>query len=134
MRISKVVLGVALSAFTLSAAFAQSLTPAQQESARTKVETAVALAEIARAEKDGEALAVAARLLAGAGPVVRKGEKPGQSTALYSIEELAAEARSMGASEAMTQGLTGPGEQQRGYCYWYYNCDSNNNCQWQYIC
>ena len=19
-------------------------------------------------------------------------------------------------------------------CYWYYNCDSNNNCEWQYIC
>ena len=50
--------------------------------ARTKVATAVALANIATAEKDGEALLVATRLLASAGPVAKPGEalKDGKPT------------------------------------------------------
>ncbi len=56
-------------------AFAGGMTPQQQADARTKVETAVALANIAKADKDGEAMLVAARMLAEAGPVAEQGAK-----------------------------------------------------------
>ena len=68
------IVGALLSAgFALSASAAD-MTGAAAGDARTKVATAVALANIATSEKDGEALLVAARMLATAGPVAKAGE------------------------------------------------------------
>lgn len=117
---------------TAGSASADDLTNATAGDARTKVETAVALANIAVAEKDGEALLVAARLLATAGPVARQGEG-GDKPALYDVGALAATAKELGADAAKADEVakmaTAPTASARDG-YWYYSCDSYNNCQW----
>ena len=83
--------------FVSAAHAADATTPASAD-ARTKVATAVALANIATADKDGEALLVAARMLATSGPVAKAGEavSDGKPT-LYDVAAMAASAKEMGA-------------------------------------
>lgn len=129
-----------VTAIVTAAAMAPSLAGDQvgREAAdkRTKVATAVALANIATAEKDGEALLVAARLLATAGPVARLGESAtsGQP-ALYDIGAMATSAKELGADAAKADAVAkmgvAPTASARGY--WYYSCDSYNNCMWIWV-
>lgn len=113
------------------------MTPEKQAEARTKVETAVALANIAMADKDGEAMLVAARLLAQSGPVAEQGAKmkDGKPT-LMDAGKMAKAAKEMGAdakkADAVASMATSNGETARSDGYWYYSCDSYNNCQWIY--
>jgi hypothetical protein len=120
----------------VSLAYAQQLSPDEQAAARTKVQTAVALAEIAEAEGDADALLVAARMLSSIGPVAKKGEALGDKPTLYSHQEMASTAKQMGADATKADAVAtmSTAETEPTYCYWYYNCDSWNNCQWQYIC
>ena len=117
-------------------AFAGGMTPEQQADARTKVETAVALANIAKADKDGEAMLGAARRLAEAGPVAEQGAKmtDGKPT-FIDAGKVAAMAKELGAyatkADAVASMATS-GETARSDGYWYYSCDSFNNCQWIY--
>jgi hypothetical protein len=119
-----------------AAASAADMTGAAAGDARTKVATAVALANIATSEKDGEALLVAARLLATAGPVAKAGEAvtDGKPT-LYDVAAMAATAKEMGADAAKADEVAkmaaAPTASARDG-YWYYSCDSYNNCQWIY--
>ncbi len=136
-RVTKLLAVLALSTMGASlSANADDLTAANAGDARTKVATAVALANIATAEKDGEALLVAARLLATAGPVAKAGEAvaDGKPT-LYDIAALAASAKEMGADAAKADEVAkmaaAPTANARDG-YWYYSCDSYNNCQWIY--
>lgn len=126
--------------FTIGAAsltFAQQLSPGEEAAARTKVQTAVTLAEIAEAEGDGDALLVAARLLSSVGAVAKRGAGA-DSPALYSVPQMATAAKALGADSAKADALattaTGATTASPTSCYWYYNCDSNNYCVWQYIC
>ena len=111
--------------------------PQQLASDRTTVETAANLAAIAEANKDGAAMLVAAKLLAGVGPVAKPGEvlKDGKPV-LLDVKALAEAAKSLGADAGAADGVAAMSKPQpKGeYCYWYYNCDSNNNCRWDYIC
>ena len=114
--------------------YAEDQTIKESADVRTKVATAVALANIATAEKDGEALLVAARLLASAGPVAKTGEAGGQP-ALYDIGAMANSAKEFGADAAKADEVakmaTAPTASARGY--WYYSCDSYNNCIWIWV-
>lgn len=133
MNARRIVTIIALTAGLGGAALAQEMTPEQQADARTRVQTAVSLANIAMAEKDGEALAVAARLMASAGPVAKPGEKlvDGKPT-LFDLSEMMKSAKDMGAdtakAEAMATSASPTVSPRDGY--WYYSCDSFNNCQW----
>lgn len=124
---------VAMSSVALAgAAYANDVTSKEGADARTKVATAVALVNIAMADKDGDALLVAARMLAKAGPVARLGEPVSDGNpALYDLAALAASAKEMGADAAKADEvakLAAPTAAPRGY--WYYTCDSFNNCWW----
>ncbi len=126
---------LALTAAGLASASAADLTGAAAGDARTKVATAVALANIAQTEKDGEALLVAAKLLATAGPVaVPGGEVKDGKPALYDIASLLTAAKSLGADAAKADAIakiaTPTGARSDGY--WYYSCDSVKHCQWIY--
>lgn len=130
--------GLAALALALaSAGLAQAgdLTGPATGDARTKVATAVALANIARAEKDGEALLVAAKLLATAGPVAEPGNavKDGKPT-LLDIAGLIVQAKEMGADAGKADEIAklATPTSARSDGYWYYSCDSYNNCQWIY--
>ena len=123
-----------MSAGLVLMAAAADLTGAATGDARTKVATAVALANIATAEKDGEALLVAARLLASAGPVAKPGEalKDGKPT-LFDVAAMAASAKELGADAAKADEVAKmPTASERSDGYWYYSCNSFNNCQWIY--
>ena len=113
--------------------YAADQTSKEAADARTKVATAVALANIAIAEKDGDALLVATRLLASAGPVAKSGETAADGKpALYDIGAMAASAKSMGADSAKADAVAKmPTASTRGY--WYYTCDSYNNCWWIWV-
>ena len=123
-----------LASTTLS--FGGGITPEKQADARTKVETAVALANIAKADKDGEAMLVAARMLAEAGPVAEQGAKmtDGKPT-FIDAGKMAAMAKELGADAKKADAVASmatSGETARSDGYWYYSCDSYNNCQWIY--
>lgn len=124
-------------AATMAPSFAEDQASKEAADKRTRVATAVALANIAAAEKDGEALLVAARLLASAGPVAKLGESTGTSgqPALYDIGALAATAKELGADAAKADEVAkmgvAPTASARGY--WYYSCDSYNNCMWIWV-
>jgi len=131
-------IAVAAAAIIIAAgmSYAQDQTSKEAADARTKVATAVALANIATAEKDGEALLVAARLLASAGPVAKLGESAtGGQPALYDVAGLAATAKELGAdagkADEVAKMATAPTASARGY--WYYTCDSFNNCWWIWV-
>lgn len=116
-----------------SLASAADLTTTATGDARTKVATAVALANIAMSEKDGEALLVATRMLATAGPVAKPGEPvSGGKPTLFDIPAMAASAKQMGADAAKADEIGKMPTAQPRDGYWYYSCDSNNNCQWIY--
>jgi hypothetical protein len=136
-RKSAYVLAAVLSFTSLPAAHADGLTPEQQANARITVETAANLAAIAESTKDGAAMLVAAKLLAGVGPVAKPGEalKDGKPV-LLDVKALAESAKSLGADAGTADGVAAMSKPQPlgEYCYWYYNCDSNNNCRWDYIC
>ena len=137
MTMLRNVLALACAVGLGSTAFAGGITPEKQADARTKVETAVALANIAKADKDGEAMLVAARMLAEAGPVAEQGAKlnDGKPT-LMDTGKMAKMAKEMGAdakkADAVASMATSGGETARSDGYWYYSCDSYNNCQWIY--
>jgi hypothetical protein len=132
-----VVFAFAASLGSTTLSLAGGMTPEKQAEARTKVETAVALANIAKADKDGEAMLVAARMLAEAGPVAEQGAKikDGKPT-LMDVGKMAKMAKEMGAdgkkADAVASSATSAGETARSDGYWYYSCDSYNNCQWIY--
>jgi len=119
-----------------AAASAEEMTAATAGDARTKVATAVALANIAKADKDGEALLVATRMLATAGPVaVPGGElKDGKPTLFYDIAVLVDTIKDLGvdAAKADEVAKSAKATSARSDGYWYYSCDSYNNCQWIY--
>lgn len=132
--IGKSLLAAVLVAGFGATAISQELTAASAGDARTKVATAVALANIAVAEKDGEALLVAAKLLASAGAVAKPGEPvaDGKPT-LLDVAAMAAEAKALGADAAKADAVAAtPSANTRSDGYWYYSCDSYNNCQWIY--
>lgn len=123
-----------LLSISVSSMLAGDLTSAATGDARTKVATAVALANIAKSSNDGEALLVAARLLTEAGPVAEPGTqvKDGKPT-LIDVGAMAGMAKDMGADAAKAEALSkGPTSSERSGGYWYYSCDSYNNCQWIY--
>ncbi|MGE3829688.1 MAG: hypothetical protein AB7F76_01720 [Parvibaculaceae bacterium] len=113
---------------------ADQLTPKQLADARTRVETAANLAAIGKAEKDSELLLVAAKLLSKVdAPVALPGSdlKDGKPTSL-ALGSYLDEAKALGADTskaAMSKPLPAS-----DYCYWYYSCDSYNNCMWIYVC
>ncbi len=113
---------------------ADQLTPQQLADARTRVETAANLAAIGKADKDGELLLAAAKLLSKVdSPVALPGAelKDGKPVSL-ALGSYVDEAKSLGADTskaAMSKPLPAS-----NYCYWYYSCDSWNNCMWLYIC
>lgn len=136
MNMLRKALAVAFAVGLGSTAFAGGITPEKQADARTKVETAVALANIAKADKDGEAMLVAARMLAEAGPVAEQGAKmtDGKPT-FIDAGKMAAMAKELGADAKKADAVASmatSGEQARSDGYWYYSCDSYNNCQWIY--
>ena len=128
MKTIRTVLVLALTAGLGTAAFAQDMTPEQQAEMRTKVQTAMSLANIAMAEKDGQALMVAARMMAAAGAVAKPGEKvvDGKPT-LVNVDEMMKAATDMGATPMATDAMKAASPTSG---YWYYSCDSYNNCQW----
>ena len=136
MNMLRNVLALACAVGLGSTAFAGGITPEKQADARTKVERAVALANIAKADKDGEAMLVAARMLAEAGPVAEQGAKmtDGKPT-FIDAGKMAAMAKELGADAKKADAVASmatSGETARSDGYWYYSCDSYNNCQWIY--
>ena len=86
--------------------------------------------------KDGEALLVAARLLASTGPVAQQGESAASGKPkTYDPAAMAASAKEMGADAAKADEVAkmaaSPTSSPRGY--WYYSCDSYNNCIWLWV-
>lgn len=132
MKFVSISLGCGLLATTSLAQ--QQMSVDEQLAAKARVQTAVALAEIAEAEGDGDALLVAARLLASAGPVAKRGEN-GDTPALYSVEDLAAAAKALGADAAKADAVaeTARAPLEPSYCYWEYKCNTFD-CAWVYIC
>lgn len=130
------VLGGAVAALIVTVAVAQNLTPAEEIDARTKVETAVALAAIAEAEGDGDAMLVAAKLFASVGTVAKKREKGAEPT-FYSVGDVAAAAKALGAdagkADALANSAASAPTTERGYCYWDYECGTFE-CGWIYVC
>lgn len=114
-------------------AVSQNLTPEQQLDARTKVQTAVALAEIAEADTDGEAMLVAARMLSNLGRVAKRDRDNQSEPEFYSVADLAASAKSMGAAADRADQLVASEVTDRGICYWEYKCGTFE-CGWLYIC
>lgn len=119
-------------------AVAQNLSPREQMEARVKVQTAVALWEIAEAEGDGEAMLVAGRLLAGVGPVERR-DSTGDEPQFYSVGDIAGAAKALGVDAARADALVSSANAattERGYCYWDYECLGSGTfeCGWIYVC
>ncbi len=125
-----------LLALTVTTGFAgtAALAAEPDADARTKVATATNLAAIAEAEKDGDAMLVAAKMLAGSGAVAVRGEalKDGKPT-LYEIGDLVMKAKEYGADAAKADAVANSATSTaKSDGYWYYSCDSYNNCQWIY--
>ena len=129
------ILSVAVAGALATATMAQNLSPTEQLDARKKVETAVALAEIAEAEGDGEGLLVAARLLAGVGKVERRDSK-GAEPSFYSVGDLTAAAKSLGVDAARADAISSPEAMEPNYCYWDFECLGSGTfeCGWIYAC
>lgn len=114
-------------------AIAQNLSPTEQLDARARVETAVALAEIAEADGDGDALLVAAKMLAGAGKVAKRDRNASGTPTFYSVGDLAAAAKSLGADGSKADEIAAAEATDRGYCYWEFQCGTFE-CGWVYLC
>lgn len=101
---------------------------------RAKVETAMSLIALGEAEDDGQMLAVAARLLAGVGPVALPGES-GAEPEFVDLEALIGSAgRSGGDTQRARTALSTPRAAPRCLGYWREVCDYNGYCRWEYIC
>lgn len=103
-----------------------------------KVQTAVALWEIAEAEGDGEAMLVAGRLLSAVGPVERR-DSTGDKPQFYSVGDIAAAAKALGVEAGKADALASSANaetSERGYCYWDYECLGSGTfeCGWIYVC
>lgn len=116
-----------------SAAITQPLSAEEQLNARGKLQTAVALAEIAEAEQDGEAMLVAARLLSSLGTVAKRDQPEDGETVYYSVKELADMAKGFGADGDRAEALMSTPEEQRSICYWEFKCGTFD-CDWIYNC
>lgn len=118
--------------------YALDMTPQQLADARARVAAAATLAAIGRAEKDGDMLLVAAKLLAkAAGAVAIPGEplKDGKPTT-YNLKGLLEESKALGVDAGKADreavSILRP---VSASCYWHYSCDSyETSCQWMYIC
>lgn len=101
-----------------TAAGAADMTEKEMADARIKVQTAVALAGIARETQDGDAMLVAARLIASAGDVAMpKGSASGDGKpAMFDVARMAADAKAMGADAAKADAVAiQPTARPRGY-------------------
>ena len=135
-RVTKFAALSAAAALSLTTAFAQQLSVEEQMAARDRVQTAVALAEIAEADGDGEALLVAGRLIASVGAVARRGETDGDKPVLYSVGDIAAAAKALGADDGRADALAvqaTSGQVEPTYCYWQDVC-GKFDCSWVYNC
>lgn len=135
-RVTKFAALSAATALFLTAALAQQLSVEEQMAVKDKVQTAVALAEIAEAEGDGEALLVAGRLIASVGAVAKRGETDGDKPVLYSVADIAAAAKALGADNGRADALamqSTADQAQPTYCYWQYVC-GKFECSWVYNC
>lgn len=141
---SRLLLAAALLAAPLlaasgAAALAEGMTAKEMTEARAKVQTAVALARIAKDSNDGDAMLVAARLIASAGPVAM-GEPgaDGKPSAMYDPKQMAAEAKAMGADAAKADMLAvEPTSKVSGATpptgYWINTCDYSGYCAWAWL-
>ena len=116
-----------------TSAFTQNLSPAEQLDTRKKVETAVALAELAEAEGDGEGLLVAARMLSNLGKVAKRDNGDNAEPTFYSVGDLAAAAKAMGVDAAKADAVMSHDSAAPNYCYWDYECGTFE-CGWIYVC
>lgn len=132
-KLNSAVLALAMTGCFSTVTLAQDLSPAEQLDTRKKVETAVALSEIAVAEKDGAALLVAARILASAGKVARRDSGDTAEPTFYSVSDLTEAAKGMGADAAKADEIAASHSSDRGICYWDYECGTFE-CGWLYIC
>lgn len=137
-RMTPAVLGSIFAGVLATVAVAQSLSPKEQMDARMKVQTAVALWEIAEAEGDGEAMLVAGRLLSSVGPVERR-DSTGDKPQFYSVGDIAAAAKALGVEAGKADALAtsaNAATSERGYCYWDYECLGSGTfeCGWIYVC
>lgn len=134
-RATSAFLAAAISGLFSTAVLAQALSPAEQLDARKKVETAVALAELAEAEGDGEGLLVAARLLASVGNVERRDSR-GEKPTFYSVGDLAAAAKALGVDASRADAVVSHDSAAPNYCYWDYECLGSGTfeCGWIYVC
>lgn len=130
--VKSAILGGVIAGLVVTAAAAQNLSPKDQLDARKKVETAVALAEIAEAEGDGDAMLVAAKLLSGVGRVEKRGEQGAEPT-YYSVGDVAAAAKALGADADKADAVANSATTEREICYWDYECGTFE-CGWLYIC
>lgn len=105
---------------------------------RAKVETAMSLIALGEAEQDGQMLAVAARLLAGVGPVARPGKSgAGSEPEFVNVEALIEAAGGFGGDTARAVRAASTPAAKPRYCalgYWSQTCDYNGYCTWQYVC
>lgn len=120
----------------LTTVHAADMTAKEVADARAKVQTAVALAELAKQTKDGDALLVAARLIASSGNVAVAGET-GDSPKLYDARQMAADAKALGADAAKAD-LVGTEATAMGTAadkpsYWINTCDYSGYCAWAWI-
>ncbi len=121
---------------SLAIAHAAEMGAKELAEARAKVQTAVALAEIAKQTKDGDALLVAARLIASSGNVAMTGET-GDSPKMYDAKQMAADAKAMGADAAKAD-LVGAEATAMGTAadkpsYWINTCDYSGYCAWAWL-
>lgn len=106
---------------------AAEMTP-ERKAEQAKVQTAVALAKIAEATGDGDALLVAARLLATVGPVATSAAKEGERPPMFDVKKMAARAKELGADPLKADRLTvqplanRPSFWQADYCPSGYDC------------
>lgn len=125
-------------ASSLSPLKALDMTPQELADARARVAAAATLAAIGRAEKDGDMLLVAAKLLAKAGGAVAIPGEPlrdGKPTT-YNLKGLLEASKALGVdagkADSEAKSILRP---LTATCYWHYSCDGyQTSCQWMYIC
>lgn len=106
-------------------AFAADMKPASGDFA--KAETAKRLIDYGQQLKDPNMLRAAAALMAEVGPIAKE-VKDGKAEK-YDVEALLKEADGYGEARALDLGAA-----KANQCYWWYNCDTSNNCRYEYIC
>lgn len=135
-------LRAAMAAFVLlslaAASPAAELTP-EQKAERTKVHTAVDLARIAEETKDGDALLVAARLLASVSPVAMSAAKAGERPPMFDVQKMAARAKELGgdpvkADQLATQPTSKVSGSSPATGFWQADyCPSGYDCTYTWV-